>query len=657
MAGFIRRFGFFPGTEVITQIEGAVIVDLAPPGSVQGVGTGVVACVGEFADASYGVSVAADGTVSTNPQPVEVYSAQDMLNKVGGFDETIGETHVSGGNAFLGLRGKKFSRLILVPVNLASDKAGRMFRELPYNTSLTVPTPIVALQAGSVSAGREFRSGSSRARTMKLVNFTALGAYKQAVDGAVVAGSSSPTQTFGSATGAFTTCKNGGPVQAGDILVLDVAAGTNCLQLRVTADATVATQLTVEKMDGSNFNWTTNSALPYRIHYPSDAESGTGNAASTAACTVPARPLDATITSATLCSPTVVPTGHGTDGKSWDPLTGLKFRTHASGSLTYTAAVQAPNAASASGLQGLYGSAFDALLTDNQPARDVNIVLAARTDATIRAKVKQHVINASSQGLGRVACISPEINTVSIDTVLGDASPGVGAQRDERIFYAWPGAKTLVPEAVGYSLKGADAVATTDGLLDIPLCFWLASLLSNLAPERNPGQSTDPVPGVMASILAMQRGAPAMNQGVYINLRAKGIAGLRFDKTAGYIFQSGVTTSLTSGQKNISRRRMADFCEDSIAERFNQFAKQPLTNALKDSILGEAVAFCEDLLSPNNPAAQRIDGYLVDDKSGNTPEMTARGIHVVIVKIRMTPTADFIVLQAEVGESVNVTAQ
>jgi hypothetical protein len=50
VAGFIRRFGYFPGKEVITQIEGVVIIDLPPPGSIQGTGTGTVVCVAEYAD-------------------------------------------------------------------------------------------------------------------------------------------------------------------------------------------------------------------------------------------------------------------------------------------------------------------------------------------------------------------------------------------------------------------------------------------------------------------------------------------------------------------------------------------------------------------------------------------------------------------------------
>ena len=63
----------------------------------------------------------------------------------------------------------------------------------------------------------------------------------------------------------------------------------------------------------------------------------------------------------------------------------------------------------------------------------------------------------------------------------------------------------------------------------------------------------------------------------------------------------------------------------------------------------------ETLLSANNPAAQRISGYNIDTQSGNTPQLEAAGIFVIIVNVRTLATADFIVIQANIGEGVVVT--
>lgn len=658
MAGFIRRFGFFPGTEVITLIEGVVIVDLPPPGAINGVGAGTVCCVGEFADVTYGVAVDTSGNVTTSPQPVEVFSGQDLADKVGGFDETIGDTGISGGNGFIALRNKKFSRLVVVPINLASPKATRVWRTLPTNASATRPVPIVTLAAGAVLAGREFKASANRARIMKKVIFTSIGHYTSGVDGAVVSAGAGVTQSFTAAGASFLTAKNGGPVQAGDLLVVGMlgaagAQGANADTYRVTADATSATALTVEKQAGTSFDWTTGGSLAWRVHPNTDAESGAGPLSAIGACTIPTRPLDATIAAATVVAPSIVPAGPGTDGKAWEALTGLTLRTHATGTLVYAANVQAANAVYHVDLAALYALCFDALLAEESPARDVNILVPARTGADIRTAQKAHVLSASSQGVGRTTIMSPELTVVTVDGALAALTSGY---RHERVDFCWPGAQTFIPEAVGYAMKGADGFTHTDGNIDTHLNMWLAAVLSNLPPERNPGQGTAPVPEIMAPITRFQRLVGGLTMSNYMAFKSAGIAALRIDRKVGPIFQSGITTSLTSGEKNINRRRMADFLEDSMADRFVSFSKLPLTPALKDTLVGEADAFLAGLLSANNPPAQRISGYLLDDKSGNTPDLEAKGIFVLIAKVRTLATADDIVLQVEAGEGVTVTA-
>jgi len=660
MAGFIRRFASDPGSDVITQIEGAVIVDSAPPGSISGIQTGVVAIVGEFADMSSGVSVDASGTVTTKPVPVEIFSAQDLVTKLGGFDETLGEFGVSGGNGFAALRNKRFSRLLAVAANLASSKGVRIFRQLPTCKGATDPTPITPVQAAVVAAGREFKAAANRARLCAAAKFTGDIDYIRATDGSVTAaGLPAATQPFTSASGDFV---NRG-VKVGDLVVIGVIGGAaglgaNAATYRVNA-VTSATILVLEKLDGTTFDWTTTAALPYRVHpgAAGDSAPATGfNIAAAGGAAVPARPLDATIVGSTVLTPSVVPAAP--TATSWDPLSGLQGRTSPgtpAGDLVYTAAVQAPNAVSAAAIDALYSTAIDSLLSDDPPGRDANIIWAARTSSTIRAKLKSHVLDASSRGLGREAVISPEISQVTEGTILGDADPGVGANRDERVIYNWPGAVHFVPEAVGFLLKTALGTSLADGLLDDRLDGWMASVLSNLPPEQNPGQSGSPVSDVMAPIRGFQRGVSGLGLPDYIQFRQRGIAALRLDRTDGPIFQSGITASLTAGRKNIARRRMADFIEDSVAQRYNQFAKKLLTNQLKDSIVGETVAFLLDLLSPNNPPAQRISAFSVDSKAGNTPATEAQGIFVVIGKVRTLASADFIVFQAEIGESVNVT--
>ncbi len=825
MSGFIRRFQNFPGNDVLTAIEGVAIIDLPPPGSVQGVNVGVVGAVGETADMTYATTVDSSGNVSTKTQPQEVFTGQDLANKFGGFDETIGDFGASGGNLFASLRNKKFSRLVLAPINLASAKGARVFRELPLCRSATDSNPMVPMQGGNVAAGREFRTGSARVRLAKRVDFTGLDAITRALGGNVIAGTSAVTQTFSSgsaflkvwqhddsgasfvdetadansvtaadwaifpgtegvddyvAFGLATTFEKltlnnaggtagvGGTVaweywngsawasltvtdgttgftavaaagqtvtwtaptdwaanalnavtayyvrarctqvyatnpiydrgfaggvdwttinrpdgtlgaHKGDILVLGYnSAGSKAPALeagtyRVASEPSAGINLTVERLDGVAFTWTGSSSIPWRLHYASDADSapvlvpgsssplgyGAGDAGG---FVVPVRPLtnstggatDGTYASGTQLAPAVVPTAM--TGDSWDPLSALAMRTFVGATTAFTAAVQGINAVVAAGLEALYSTAIDALRSEASPMRDINIVVASRTSSTIRAKLKSHVSEASARGRGRVAILSPDLAQQSTSAVVADTTPGVGAQRAERVIYSWPGEQTFVPEAVNYRLKTADGNTTIDGILDVREDFRLASLLSNLPPERNPGQAEEPVTTVMATVLGLQRGVTDLQMEDYIALKAAGVCALRIDRSAGPIFQSGVTTSLTSGQKNINRRRMADYIEDSLAERLVQFSKLPMGNQLKDGTVGETIAFLDELLSPNNPAAQRIAQYQVDDKSGNTQAAEAKGIFVIITRVRTTPTADVIVVQAEIGEGVVITS-
>jgi hypothetical protein len=664
VAGFIRRFGFFPGVETITLIEGVVIVDTPPPGNVSGVSTGTVALVGEFPDMTFACAVDSAGAVTTRCVPVEIFSGQDLLDKVGGWDATLGNFGVNRGNGFAAIRNKKFSRLVLAPVNLACSAAGRAWRDLPTNLSATQAVPTVPLQGGRVDAGREFRSGVNRVRLASKAVFTALGHFKNGIDGAVTSAGAAATQTFNSATGGFLTAQNGGPVKKGAILVVGTiggagALGGNAFTLRVTADAVSATALVVQRLDGASFDWTTGTALPYRVHYQTDADTGgTGGIntalADTAGYTLPARTLDATIAAATTCAPTVVPAA--ATATSWDSLSGLALRSHVSSGFVYVATTQAPNAVNDAAIDALYVTAIDALAQDVAPSRDVNIIYHARTSQAIRSKLRSHVLDVSGVGLGRIAVLSPGFGVTTSTAATADADPGVGATRNERVIYAWPGARTYIPEAVGTAVGTADGLTTTDGILDTAGNGWMAAVLSNLPPERNPGQAGEPVATLLSPILGLQRGLGNLVVGDYVNLRANGVAALRIDRQAGPIFQSGVTTSLTSGQKNIARRRMADFIQDSVSNRLVQFTKQPLTQSLKDSITGEVDAFLNQLKSPSNPPAQRIVDYEVDDVSGNTPALESQGIFVLIGRARTLASADFIVFQTEIGEGVVITS-
>jgi hypothetical protein len=691
MAGFIRRFGFFPGKEVITQIEGVVTVDTPPPESVAGVSTGVVCMAGEFPDMTFATHADGTGSITALYQPQEIFSSADFLQKFGGFDSTIGDFGGSEGNGFVSIRSKKYSRLVLVPINLASAKGGRFWRSLPVCTGQANALPVVPVSGAVVSAGTEFQNTTAgRLRVAKRIIFTALAPIVTGTGGAIVhSGADAVIQPFTVAGFNFATVVrpdgNVG-VKKGDIVVIgnnnagalqplpgDVHHfGAGTYRVAVDAASGSPTIIQLELLNGSNYDFADAATVPFRVHVSSDADSapvivvgatvpGGYAALEAGGDAVPVHPLtdtngannDGNWAANTQLTPNVVPPA--ITGASAGPLSGLAGATHAVAAVAFTKVIQQPNTPASASVDALYQAAIDSTLADAPPTREINFIWASRTSSTIRNKLKQNALDASVALHGRKALDRPDLSVQSTTAAIAPTDPGVGANRDERVYYAWPGHVISVPEAVNIRLKTSDGLSTIDGLLDIGSDSLLASILSNLPPERNPGQAEAPVPDLMAPVVGFARGTPGLVLNDYIALRSNGVVALRLDRVDGFIFQSGITSSLDPARKNINRRDFADFCEDSIAQFLDHFAKLPLTQSNKDNMEGGVNDFLADLRSENDSSRQRIDGFLVDALSGNTPESLAANIFVLIWKVRMTPTADFIVSQAEVGNSVVVT--
>ena len=121
MAGFVRRFTAEPTLEQILEIEGVVIIDLAPPPPATGAGTGAVVLFGEMEDGPF---AATDGE-----GPLEVFGSTDLVQKFGGFgyeyDGVVSQNpsarrHLQefwNGNGFLKLYKLRAQRLMVARVD------------------------------------------------------------------------------------------------------------------------------------------------------------------------------------------------------------------------------------------------------------------------------------------------------------------------------------------------------------------------------------------------------------------------------------------------------------------------------------------------------------------------------------------------------------
>lgn len=322
--------------------------------------------------------------------------------------------------------------------------------------------------------------------------------------------------------------------------------------------------------------------------------------------------------------------------------------------------VQNPLALSAAlseaAIDAKYLSAFDATLDANSVAAQANLIWSARQSNATRAKARENAIEAGAAGLlARVTAIRPPLGTTRAVAKSNAAQPGVGAYRNQRVVYCYPAVQTFVPAIAAAGVSGGEGF-TKDGIIDLGSDGFLIGVCSRLPPEQNPGQLTD----YMGGAIGIERNNPDVQKlsiNDYKAFRSSGICAPRPDSGT-MVFQSGVTSvdpGVQPNLRNIARRRMADFIQDSIARRLKAYGKKLSTRTARAGIVSEIRAFATQLLSPGNAAAQRIDGFSLDPVSGNTPETLALGVFRIILNVRTLASLDAIVLQSTVGEGVDVT--
>jgi hypothetical protein len=289
-------------------------------------------------------------------------------------------------------------------------------------------------------------------------------------------------------------------------------------------------------------------------------------------------------------------------------------------------------------------------------AKTANVIWAARHSNATRRALRTSAIQASANGcFGRLGLVSPPLNTSPQVALSTTAQPGVGAYRDERVVYCYVGANVSVPLIGIRGLSGGQGFSA-DGTIDQTCDGWMASILSQLPPEENPGQDTP----FTSNVNSIERGenVQGFEMDTYTAFKSAGIAALRYDGDTGHaIFQSGVTSVdplVNPGMVRIARRRMADFIQDSISRFASGFGKKLGTFRRKKAISNGINAFLGGLLGANNPGSQRIDGY-TPCKDVTTLAQQGLGIFRLTSSVRTLTSLDSIVIATEVGDTVQVT--
>jgi hypothetical protein len=689
----IRRFSYMPTVDVLDEIEGVDIVDLAPPNVTVGRSTGCVLLVGEWPKGPFNEPVVSDG-------------AGTIRDTFGGFSLSCvdplswdGDRWVnpfSNGNAAAWLNRKRFRKLVLCRVDntLAEGVAVQLTA-----TNLVAATGAITAPAGSaLTNGQtlvlsdgvdghtattfEFRSSGSPSAGNVAVAFTGGDAntvvattLRSAINGVA---SGLEITAGGSGANVTLTNDNGGAhgnvaiTQSGTIVVSGMSGGVGERWLTREARLPAGTRVRDASATGREFALAQDVAIAIGTDLLADdftAFDPTDLSATYATRTVSGVPVTSTKGNAE--------SGVGdVDAVDATDLFRADFGAGTSRpALAWTASTDALDGSDANAdalvaltsdeLDARYQTALDACQPGATNVDDVSIVAAARTSTAIQAALKTHAVTASSVGPGRIALRRAPIGTLPA-VITGDVVPGVGANRSDYSILCYPHRQERLSE-----------LATLDPLAEISSTLVLvgadadmATLLSQLPPRENPAQSTSEYVsgGILSHIVALE---PGLTSGAgkptvftiehYKAFKRAGVAALRRDaQAAEWLFQSGVTSVDPSRNRNlatIKRRRMASMIQDDLAAIASKFNGKARTTIREDVLIGEMHDYLEGLLSSENPDLQQIAAFSVEYREKNTPQLQGRGIKIVSVRVQLLDDFGKIVVETEIGETVTVTAR
>lgn len=210
---------------------------------------------------------------------------------------------------------------------------------------------------------------------------------------------------------------------------------------------------------------------------------------------------------------------------------------------------------------------------------------------------------------------------------------------DGRLIYAWPYVQTRV-----------------DGVLEwTPPASWIASVFTQVSPHvaLSYTANTRYLGGITDLKYKESRNG-------YISLDAAGICAMELDLDIGFLIKNAVTTQIVnSSKRTILRRRMADYLQDSIAYFLKNYQNDVNSVEKRTEVKGAILDFDTRLVRDGIlPGAEDVkDGapLLVDTESLNTDSVIASGMFKILYKRRIFSSMRYIVLTAEIGESVLVT--
>lgn len=261
-----------------------------------------------------------------------------------------------------------------------------------------------------------------------------------------------------------------------------------------------------------------------------------------------------------------------------------------------------------------------------------NVMFLDSYNSTRNSYLKAHVAAVEDK---MVICAGPESDAPS------DAVTAASSLRDTdgRIMYAYPWVQT----SIGGALQMTSPAP------------WLASIISQTAPNIDPAYVKN------AQFLSGVTGLKVyMSRAQFVVAKEGGVCAFEYDSDIGYKVKSGVVTQIVDSSKvMILRRRMADFLQDSAAKFLKNYQNAVNSKDNRTLVKGALLNFVTSLenagILPKDSELSGGKAKLIDTESLNTSNSIAQGFFKILWKQRIYSSMRFIVLSAEIGESVLVT--